>query len=227
MITKTYNIDARELIIDKSEINRYMGYHNDPPKQIVEDVNSLLSDSYDNMKIQCGYRRIPAEIFKVENNSFFINATRFDCGKIIYHHIKNAEQIIIFLATLGNGFDNFSKSFFESGDPYTEYLIDTIGSVTVESAIDWMTKKLENKLNGEKLNCSNRFSPGYCDWDVIEQHKLFAELPDDFLDIKLLKSSLMKPIKSVSGIIGIGPKVKKLQYSCNICNQENCIMRRE
>jgi hypothetical protein len=75
----------------------------------------------------------------------------------------------------------------------------------------------------KELGISDRFSPGYCDWNVSEQHKLFNLLPESFCGIHLSESSLMNPIKSVSGIIGIGENLKQLGYQCYWCNDPNCI----
>lgn len=36
----------------------------------------------------------------------------------------------------------------------------------------------------------------------------------------------MEPIKSVSGIIGIGRRVEKNDYQCRVCEDQECIMRR-
>ena len=82
--------------------------------------------------------------------------------------------------------------------------------------------KMEKKNN---LTLTNRYSPGYCNWDVSEQYKLFSFFPKEFCGIKLSDSALMQPIKSVSGIIGAGRQVQKREYRCGICSQKNCIMR--
>ena len=43
--------------------------------------------------------------------------------------------------------------------------------------------------------------------------------------VRLTDSSLMVPIKSVSGIIGIGEKVRKLDYTCGLCDSKKCFKR--
>lgn len=224
---KKYQFSPDELPLEKEEIYRTMGYDILPPKQITDDVESFMTKSHEYMAVECGYSLIIKENLEVRNRSFFINGEKFNCGAIIYNQIKKAEMMMVFLATLGNEFDEYSKSWFENGDPYKGYLIDAIGSVTVESAIDKMCEEIEPELAQAGLHCTNRFSPGYCNWDIKEQQKLFAQLPENFLPVKLLPSSLMLPIKSVSGIIGIGQNLRKMDYPCAICNQEHCIMRRQ
>jgi hypothetical protein len=225
--TKIFELNLADIPVDNQEIYRTMGYKKKTPsEQVVTDVDQLLQQSAEYMNIKCGYILIPAEDFRVQEESFFIGSTEFNCGKMILYHIKKAEQILVFLATLGENFDNFSKHFFESGDPYIGYLTDTIGSVVVESALDSMMENLDRELSSQNKSCSNRLSPGYCNWNIQEQQKLFSFLPNNFLGVQLLSSSLMTPIKSVSGIIGIGKNIQKMAYSCSICNQKNCIMRR-
>ena len=43
--------------------------------------------------------------------------------------------------------------------------------------------------------------------------------------ITINESCLMQPIKSVSGIIGIGDEVRKRSYGCDICNSTSCAYR--
>jgi hypothetical protein len=76
------------------------------------------------------------------------------------------------------------------------------------------------------MKITNRYSPGYCDWNVGEQHKLFSFFPDNYCGIRLTPSALMDPVKSVSGIIGIGENVKRNDYTCRVCDMKDCIYRR-
>jgi cobalamin-dependent methionine synthase I len=105
------------------------------------------------------------------------------------------------------------------------YIYDVIGSEIVENAADLMQSDLEQDMlvTGKKI--TNRYSPGYCGWDVAEQHNLFELLPLNFCEIKLTPSYLMDPVKSISGIIGIGENVKNNSYSCKICDMKDCLYR--
>ncbi|MCK5694244.1 MAG: methionine synthase, partial [Bacteroidales bacterium] len=76
------------------------------------------------------------------------------------------------------------------------------------------------------LHITNRYSPGYCSWNVEEQQKLFSLFPKGTCGISLSESSLMSPVKSISGIIGIGAEVKYREYTCEICPMLNCQFRK-
>jgi len=113
----------------------------------------------------------------------------------------------------------------KDGDLLRGYVYDVIGSEVVENAADRMQEELRLTVAGEGLNITNRFSPGYCGWDVAEQHKLFSFFPENYCGITLTESALMNPVKSVSGLIGIGREVRYAPYQCHLCEDKNCIYR--
>lgn len=101
-----------------------------------------------------------------------------------------------------------------------------IGSVTVENAMDRVQQVLETEMGLQQMRISNRYSPGYCEWHVGGQRSLFSLLDDNRTGVTLTESCLMQPIKSVSGIIGIGTNIQKRPYGCSICHSSTCVYRR-
>ena len=75
------------------------------------------------------------------------------------------------------------------------------------------------------MSITNRYSPGYCVWHLKEQKSLFSLLPAEYCNITLTDSCLMQPIKSVSGLIGIGANGKQKTYLCSICELSHCLYR--
>ncbi|MGB8489498.1 MAG: vitamin B12 dependent-methionine synthase activation domain-containing protein, partial [Bacteroidales bacterium] len=120
-----------------------------------------------------------------------------------------------------------SKKAMKEGDLLTGYVYDVIGSEIAEAAADLMQERLGLSVSQEGKKTTNRYSPGYCGWDVAEQHKLFSLIPENFCGIRLTPSALMDPIKSISGFIGVGERVKTNQYLCKICNMRDCIYKRK
>ena len=112
------------------------------------------------------------------------------------------------------------------GDPLTGYIYDMIGTLIVDSAAEKMQEILSERCAGNGLKITNRYNPGYCGWAVVEQHKLFSLMSDNFCGIRITDSALMEPIKSVSGFIGIGEKVKYNKYTCSLCDMRNCPYRK-
>jgi len=189
-------------------------------------ARDLLKEANVYTEIRGGYRILENSTVRVEEDTLTCENVRFESGVIVAQQLSGSSTLVIFAATLGPNFDEWSRSYFNKGDPFSGYIADVIGSLQVEQAVEWLGNKIESEIVVKGLGCTNRYSPGYCGWDVYEQHKLFSLFPEQFLGITLHPSALMTPIKSVSGLIGAGKSVEKHPYTCSFCTQENCFMRR-
>lgn len=166
------------------------------------------------------------ENFTVNNSTIQVGDIEFQCGKKIASHLRSAEQIALFVATVGDGITQQYHKYTNEADFLKAYFVDRLGSLSVEKAMDLAQKSIsvEFEIQGKKI--SNRFSPGYCGWLVKEQHKLFSLLPEKPCGVILSDSALMNPIKSISGIIAIGENVKYVEHSCSLCNMKKCEFRK-
>ncbi len=118
--------------------------------------------------------------------------------------MKEADEAALFICTAGLVIGEMSRNSMKGGDLLKGYVYDVIGSEVVEAAADRMQEELRKSMAAPRERITNRFSPGYCGWDVAEQHQLFSFFKDNFCGITLTESALMNPVKSVSGVIGIG-----------------------
>ena len=138
----------------------------------------------------------------------------FNPGRTIIGQIRDAEKIALFICTAGATVSNRSSCRTPDADLLRSYLYDVTGTMVVEKTADMMLQELRRGMEASGCGITNRFSPGYCGWDLAEQHKLFSFFRDNYCGITLTESAVMKPVKSVSGIIGIGRKVKFIPYNC-------------
>jgi len=222
-----FTFSAGELDLTPSGILEVMRYDKmSAPEHFFEITSQLLQKMDDHSHIRAGYILHGIEQIDHTNFTIKLHDQEFHTGKIITSQLKGSHYLAVFAASMGKPFDDWSNFYFRNGDPVTGFIIDTIGSVAVERVADSLETRLHSKLALESLNITNRLSPGYCDWQVSEQHKLFYLLPNNFCGINLNPSSLMVPIKSVSGIIGIGPDVVRGEYPCRLCSREDCHERR-
>jgi cobalamin-dependent methionine synthase I len=112
------------------------------------------------------------------------------------------------------------------GEMIEGYIYDVIGSEWVEAAMDKIQETLKNNFNSRELKLTNRFSPGYCTWNIKDQKNIFKLFPDGFCNVTLSASCLMNPVKSISGIIGYGKEIATAVYPCSICSEKECLHKR-
>jgi hypothetical protein len=155
------------------------------------------------------------------NGGKYITPQKKVCG-----YMKNATGIAVFTCTAGKNFTDLAKKYQVEGDYLKNYIVDTFGSLVVEKAMDYIQGEMELQIGKSVgLQITNRYSPGYCNWPLTGQRQLFDLLGEQQRYVSLTDSMLMIPIKSVSGIIGIGKNVKKNKYACQVCGDKSCIYR--
>lgn len=191
--------------------------------QIIDDLLQFLSDC--NNQIKGGYAIKEVSSLSVKEGKIWIEGVLLEVGIQIATYLKGASYAALFLCTAGEIFTTMTKKYNKKGDYLEAYIVDTIGSLTVENAMDRIQQQLAQSLSDNHLKISNRYSPGYCNWTLIGQYDLFKLIGDNPIGVNLTDSALMIPIKSVSGVIGIGYQVKKRAYGCGICNNKTCIYR--
>ena len=112
------------------------------------------------------------------------------------------------------------------GDILREFLLDAYGSAIAEAVVREVCRKVETQMFALGYGVSHPYSPGYCGWHVTQQQLLFSCLPESPCGIRLSDSSLMSPIKSVSGILAYGPRMAKRKYGCELCGKADCYKNR-
>ena len=142
------------------------------------------------------------------------------------NQLRGAEGYALFIATCGEAFERFLQQMKAEGDMVRVFIADAMGSVIAEKCADEMEKNLQLSIDKLGWKHTNRFSPGYCSWHVSQQQLLFPLFHGQTWGVTLTDSSLMLPIKSVSGIIGVGEKARRLDYTCGLCNFEKCYKRK-
>ncbi len=144
--------------------------------------------------------------------------------------MKGSKEIICFVGTIGKGIEKEIKKLMRQKRLSEAYLLDAMGSVMVEDLVEQFQSRLRKQQKAQNKAVGLRFSPGYCDWPVTEQKKLFRLMEAQQVGVELTDSCLMKPRKSISGVIGVFPQVEGLELNdynpCWDCKKLDCTARR-
>lgn len=223
----TYTFSYDDLAITAGLLEQLMGY-TEPgscPEPISETIEEVMGMGAALCNTRGGYVICDEITVDRENKRIFSHDQWFETRQIVTHQLRRSEKAAWFACTAGEEISATTKSLMQEGDMIRGYVTDVLANAVVEEAMDRIQEHLSGDMDQAGMKITNRYSPGYCNWDIIEQQKLFSLLPEGFLGISLSPSSLMHPMKSISGIIGIGKEVKFNQYTCNLCNDANCIYR--
>jgi hypothetical protein len=221
----TFQVDipVEYISIDKKEIAFALGYTDGMlPQHFDEVTDGVIRRIPDLCKIQTGFRLVDIGQASGSKEIIQVGEIQFHTQHIVASQLHHADQIAMFLCSLGSGMEQWSKEYTREDDPAMSYFVDTVASIVVETTADVLHDHLTQYLKTQGLNVTNRYSPGYCDWSVEEQHKLFSFFPKGFCGVSLTDSALMIPIKSISGIMGVGKNVEYTPYFCDTCGRKDC-----
>jgi hypothetical protein len=214
------------LTLDQDYMSALLGFPDSVlPEPFDEYVAEALREAEKICEIRGAFCFSEKSGFAPDNSMLFVEGTEFKIGKTVAKELRNSENFALFICTAGPAISRRSQELLTGENPVLGYVYDVLGSMIVEAATDRMQNEIKQIVNASNLVCTNRYSPGYCNWSVADQHKLFSFFPENCCGIRLTNSALMYPIKSVSGIIGIGKEVKFREYTCDLCRQTDCFHR--
>jgi hypothetical protein len=142
-------------------------------------------------------------------------------------------ELVLFAVTLGEDISKKITSYFDEDEFATGSMLDSAASAGAELVAVYVESLFRKKLDENREYTGTmglmRFSPGYCGWDISGQKKLFEYLQPDKIGIELTNSYLMKPLKSISGVIVMGSKhIFEFEDNfefCAECNDHSCLER--
>lgn len=222
---KLIELALSDLTINKEEIYVNLGYGGQTPEiEFVEMIDQILEQVAGFCVPRAGY--LISEGFITDKNHIEINSVRVKTGTTINKYLAGSTHFAVFIVTAGAEFDDYSEQLRAEGDVVNEFLTYSVGSEIAEAAVRFITERIEEEASCLGLHTSHSYSPGYCSWHVREQENLFKLLPENPCGVTLNESNLMHPVKSVSGIIGLGKDNILTPHACEICGMTTCFKRK-
>lgn len=144
-----------------------------------------------------------------------IEGVRFT-SRVLRKNLEEVERVFPYVITIGN---KLKEKASESKDLIKEYYFDIIGNIALSATRKFLEKQLQARYG---LDGMSFMSPGsLTDWPIEEQKPLFSLFGEDEarIGVKLTKSLLMLPPKSLSGIYF---PTEVSFFSCQLCQRDKC-----
>jgi hypothetical protein len=197
------------------------------PAHMAIMVEEMLAKGRELLDLQWAWAVVPAFIDEERETveCHGRDTAKLAVGRLVGVQLRGACAMAAFVVTIGPRLETIARAMMQTGETLDGYLLDTVGSMAVEAAADVLERDVAALAAARGWKNTNRFSPGYCTWETAGQHALFGLLPPRPAGVALNESSLMSPLKSLSGIIGLGETVEHRPYLCDMCAMETCHQR--
>jgi len=228
--TALHRVDQVPACVDLGEVLRYLGY------PVGVEPNSHLQTILDDWVSETSRRAIPRAVYivlpvtQLRPRSLRL---RTPAGDAEFHgaigeFLGASECVAAFIATAGPEVERLASELMQRGDPLAAMIVNAVGAERAEAAEAMVIEQLREQAQKCAFAPTLPYSPGYCGMALTEQRTLFSLFGDYDVGVTLTDSCLMRPLKSVSGLIGLGPaeRVRAFGSPCDRCELYNCAMRR-
>lgn len=195
-----------------------------PSRSVRSEIKQILMRQKDFLKPRAAVLLMDG-VCVAREGSIQVNGMNFKSKKLS-HLMKRAPSALLFVATAGDSVSWLSQNAMKNNDYFSGMVYDAIGSLAAEKCAQSVQDMADNYAKRACARASMRFSPGYGDWSLREQKKIFQLLKPEKIGVRLTECFMMVPEKSVSAIIGIG-NVKRINcgFICSQCKALNCPYR--
>jgi hypothetical protein len=215
------------LAIDPAEVLRFQGYtqgRDVPSPEVRALFDEALAEGRRLMAPRVVARWAPvtqrdADGLEVEGESLAIPGIGPRWGAVAH--------VAAVVCTIGETLERRVSALWEARELPLASMLDSVGSGAVESLAEYVNDLLCQQ-GLPSLRVTNRISPGYGEWDVAEQRRLFRLCPGDAIGVTLNEACVMTPGKSISLLVGAGPDARVDHYfsQCARCWMRDCAYRR-
>ncbi len=220
-------VDRVDTAIDRLEVLRYLGY----PVDVVP--NNRIAEIIDHWIEEAGHLATPRAIYLVHPVTEL--GRRRLCVQTVSgvtefngEFLGDSQSVAAFIATAGPAIERRASELLQNDDSLGAMILNAVGAERAEAAEATVTDQLRGQAGAIGLAPTLPYSPGYCGMALTEQRKLFSLFDGENIGVDLTSDCLMRPIKSVSGLIGLGraDDMVTLSSPCERCEHKNCNMRR-
>ena len=136
-----------------------------------------------------------------------LSGDKFLLGSFIPSTLPTAKELAVVVCTIGSKLEEKAAQFFRQNEPLRGLLLDGIGSAAVDSLSEEACHIITQEASALGYQASSPISPGMPGLAISEQKHLFELVPAEDIGVRLTSAQIMAPIKSISMVIGIGPKM--------------------
>ena len=139
-------------------------------------------------------------------------------GPLVTRELGKAQEVVAIIVTIGDRLEALVSNLIPA-EPAFALALDGFGSAAVQAVADTACERIRVEAAVAGMQTTLPLSPGMVGWDLgTGQRQIMALLGESNASVRLTRSSLMLPNKSLSMVLGIGIEVTAEGSVCDLCN---------
>lgn len=138
-------------------------------------------------------------------------------GKDLADTCRGCDRAVLMAVTLGSQVDMLIRRS-QKEDMSEAVILDACASAEADRIADMTEKEIMASIYDYEF-LTMRFSPGYGDVSPMESAKIITALSaDKKIGLKLTRTGMLIPLKSVTAVMGISYKITDRRKNCSFCS---------
>ena len=229
-LNRVHTVDEIEEPIDDGEVLRYLGYPQGqlPAARLRATIEHWIQEAAACATPRAAYLVIPIEDIGRRHLRLQTVDQLVEFQGAIGEFLGPSQWVTAFIATAGSDIVDLASRLMSQGDALAAMVVNSVGAERAEAAEGAVMGIVRTWGESEGMNPTLPYSPGYCGMQLAQQQNLFALFGEQTVGVTLTPDCLMQPLKSVSGLIGLGPADQIVPHAspCDRCELYSCAMRR-
>ncbi|MBL7178942.1 MAG: vitamin B12 dependent-methionine synthase activation domain-containing protein [Pseudomonadota bacterium] len=218
-------------VVEKNELTRLLGGGEFATLSRATGTKIQKLEQLFNDKITPCLHHTTVAIDLVENGSIFLKEGQRLTSPKLSKTMKSCKEMVCYIVTVGDGVERKVQQLMDENHLAEAYILDAMASVATENMVTTFHQQMMAGYEIEGRGVTLCFSPGYCDWPITDQRKLFGLFDSNQITVQLTDSCFMQPRKSISGVFGVTPfdfkqRSPQAYNPCLDCNKKNCFAKR-
>lgn len=187
---------------------------------------AALADAHALVQPAAAWDAFPIREFRHER-LVLADGTQIGGGPVVTV-VAGASHLVIGVCTVGPEISRRISELQRQGHRLRAMFLDDLGSWAVDQVRQQLCRTIEAEAAAQGWRASTSLSPGESEWSVADQAAIFSLLDTRPIGVSLTESLVMRPIKSLSLIVGIGPGPLGVEggANCDFCTiRERCAYR--
>jgi len=130
-------------------------------------------------------------------------------GPLLPAIFPEAKELAVLLCTIGPRLEKQVTDYSKSGETMRGMILDGIGSTAVDMVTPEVLRRLASEVSSRDYEISSPVNPGMPGFPLTEQWNLLGLVNADEIGVRLTASGALVPRKSLSMVMGIGPKMTR------------------
>ena len=186
--------------------------------QIVKATAAAVAEAQTLLSPLVLYREL--QVVQHHAGALELDTGRLECGEWLAERLADAQRLVAIVATIGPAVEDRATELFPD-DPAYALALSGAGTAAVEALAAHACDRFRRLGATRGLRGSVQCSPGSPQWPAESAQPLVFDLVDPAGehegDVRLLPSMLMRPVKSLSLLLGLTTESAGREHECDLC----------